>query len=454
MGEGKSAWTQEQLATMDRLRDAAMKDSYALNELRHLTDNIGPRLSGSPQAQQAVDYVAGEMRTLGATVTLEKAMVPHWVRGAETAEVVKWPGQTPGTTLKIVLTALAPSVATPPEGITAEVVVADDWKQLRDLSPDGVKGKILLFNHTFDKELAAEGHGLEAYVGDVVYRAAGAGAGAALGAVAVLVRSVGGADYRLPHTGEMEYSPDAPKVPAAAVTAEDADLLSDLAAQGPVTLHLTLTPQTLPDAPSDNVIADWPGTERPQQVVIVSGHLDSWDLGTGAIDDGAGVVISMETIHLLHELNLHPRRTIRFVAWMSEEEGSQGAAAYMAEHGGEMANQIGAIESDLGADHPTGLYYAGKPALGPWLQPVAQVLDAIGAETLTAAPETGADIEGLTEKGVPSFAPIQDSRFYFNYHHTAADTLDKVNPQHLNENAAVIAVLAYALADSSEPAPR
>jgi carboxypeptidase Q len=454
MGEGKSAWTPEQLATMARLRDAAMKDSYAFNELRHLTDNIGPRLSGSPQAQQAVDYVAGEMRALGAKVTLEKAMVPHWVRGEESAEVVKWPGQTPGTTQKVVLTALGPSVATPPEGITAEVVAVDDWKQLRALPPEAVKGKILLLNHKFDKELAAEGDGLEAYVGGVVYRAAGASAGAAMGAVAVLVRSVGGADYRIPHAGEMEYSPDAPKVPAAAVTAEDADLLSDLASQGPVTMHLTLTPKTLPDAQSDNVIADWPGAEHPEQVVVVSGHLDSWDLGTGAIDDGAGVVVSMETIRLMNQLGIHPRRTIRMVAWMSEEEGSQGAAAYMADHASEIANHIGAIESDLGADHPTGIYYAGKAELGPWLQPLAQVLESIGAETLTAAPETGADIEGLTEKGVPSFAPIQDSRYYFNYHHTAADTLDKVNPEHLNENAAVMAVLAYALADSPEPAPR
>lgn len=454
IGEGRSAWTPEQLATMARLRDAAMKDSYALNELRHLTDNIGPRLSGSPQAQQAVEYVAGEMRALGAKVTLEKAMVPHWVRGVESAEVIGWPGHTPGTTLKIVLTALGPSVATPPDGITAEVVAVDDWKQLHALPADAVKGKILLFNHKFDKELAAEGRGLEAYGGDVVYRAAGASAGAAVGAVAVLVRSVGGADYRLPHTGEMEYLPSTAKIPAAAVTAEDADLLSDLVAQGPVTLHLTLTPRTMPDAESDNVIADWPGTEHPEQVVVVSGHLDSWDLGTGAIDDGAGVVVSMEAIHLMRELGIHPRRTIRMVAWMSEEEGSQGATAYMADHGSEMANHIGAIESDLGADHPTGIYYAGKAEMGTWLQPVAQVLGAIGAETLTAAPETGADIEGLTEKGVPSFAPIQDSRFYFNYHHTAADTLDKVDPRHLNENAAVNAVLAYALADSPEPAPR
>jgi carboxypeptidase Q len=451
---GKSAWTPDQLAVMERLRNAAMKDPYALDQLRHLTDNIGPRISGSPQAGQAVEYVAAEMRKLGAEVTLEKAKVPHWVRGVETGELVAWPGQTPGTAQKVVLTALGGSVATPADGLTAEVVVVDDWKQLGALPAGAVKGKILLFNHKFDKELAAQGGGLEAYGGGVVYRGAGPIAGAAVGAAAVLVRSVGGADFRLPHTGMTAYSDSAAKIPAAAITAEDADLLKDLSSQGPVKMRLTLTPQTLPDAESFNVIADWKGTEHPEQVVIVSGHLDSWDLGTGAIDDGAGVVVSMQVIHLLHDLEIHPRRTVRFVAWMSEEEGSQGAAQYMIDHKDDVANHIGAIESDLGADHPSGIFYAGKPALGQWLRPVAQVLDAIGAETNVASPETGEDIDGLTEKGVPSFAPLQDSRFYFNYHHTAADTFDKVDPKHLSENAAVMTVLAYALADSAEPAPR
>lgn len=451
---GKSAWTMEQLGVMERLRDAAIKDPYALDELRYLTYNIGPRLSGSPQAEQAVERVAAEMRSLGAEVTLEKAKVPHWVRGVETAEVVSWTGQALGTTQKVVLTALGGSVATPAEGITAEVLVVDNWKQLAALPTGAAKGKILLFNHKFDKEEAAVGNGLSAYGDAVAYRGAGPSAGAALGAVAVLVRSAGGADYRLPHTGMTDYLPGVPKVPAAAVTAEDADLLKDLTSQGRVKLHLTLTPQTLPDADSYNVIADWKGSEHPEQVVIVSGHLDSWDLGTGAIDDGAGVVVSMQAIHLLKELGIRPKRTVRFVAWMSEEEGSQGAAAYMVDHGAEAANHIGAIECDLGADHPVGIYYAGKPALGEWLKPVSEVLEAIGAETVESAGGTGEDIQGLTEKGVPSFAPIQDSRFYFNYHHTAADTFDKVDPKHLNQNAAVMTVLAYALADAADIAQR
>ena len=453
-GAGTSSWTSDQVQAMARLRDAAMTDPYALDELRHLTDNIGPRLSGSPQAQQAVEYVAGEMRSLGAEVTLEKASVPHWVRGAETGELTAWQGQTPGTTQKIVLTALGGSVATPAEGLTAQVVVVDNFDQLRTLPPHAAEGKILLFNHAFDKELAATGNGGQAYGNAVVYRGVGPIVAASAGAVAVLVRSVGGADFRLPHTGMTVYSDKVPKIPAAAVTAEDADLLKTLAGQGPVTMHLTLTPQTFPDATGYNVIADWKGSEHPEQVVIVSGHLDSWDLGTGAIDDGAGVAVSMQTIHLLKQLNLHPRRTVRFIAWMSEEEGSEGAAAYVAEHKDDMSNHIGAIESDLGADHPTGIYFAGKSALGAWLRPVAQVLDPIGAAMLSPSPETGEDIAGLTLDSVPSFAPIQDSRFYFNYHHTAADTFDKVNPKHLNENAAIMAVLSYALADASQAVPR
>src|SRR5271170_1930634 len=446
------AWTAQQIAAMGRLRDAALTDPYAINELQHLSDNIGPRLSGSPQAQAAVEYVAAEMRALGADVQLEKTGVPHWVRGAETGELVAWPGMTPATTQKIVLTALGGSVATPADGLTAEVIVVDSFNDLKALSADAVKGKIVLFNEHFDKRLAAQGDGGRAYGEAVIYRALGPIAAGSHGAVAVLVRSVGGADYRLPHTGMTIYDPQVTQIPAAAVTAEDADLLAHLTSQGHVRMKLTLTPQTLPRAESYNVIADWKGTQYPEQVVIVSGHLDSWDLGTGAIDDGAGIVVSMQVIHLLQKLGVHPKRTVRFIAWMDEEQGGEGAQTYANEHAADLANHIGALESDLGADHPDGVTYAGKPELGDYLRPVAQVLDAIGASTLTGGEEAGEDIGFL--KSVPGFTPTQDSRSYFNYHHTAADTFDKVNPQLLGENAAVMTVVAYALADASTPAPR
>lgn len=439
---------------MERLRDAALADPYAYTELRHLTDNIGPRLSGSAQAAQSVEWVAQQMRSLGATVTLEKTTVPHWVRGEETGMLTSWPGMAPNTLQKIVLTALGSSVATPKSGLDAPVVVVDSFADLKALPSDAVKGKILLFNEHFDKALAAQGHGDEAYGQAVVYRGAAPAVAASVGAVAVLVRSVGGADYRLPHTGMTYYSPGVPQIPAAAVTAEDADLMKNLASQGDVRMHLTLTPETLPRVESANVIADWKGSEHPEQVVIVSGHLDSWDLGTGAIDDGAGIAVSMQAIHLLQKLGVHPKRTIRFVAWMDEEQGSDGAQTYAQDHGSEIANHVGAIESDLGAGHPTGLAFQGGAQLEDWLAPVSRVLASMGAPQLVRSPETGEDINSLTAKGVPGFAPIQDSRYYFNYHHTPADTFDKVNPRELAENAAVMAVTAYALADAETLAPR
>jgi Zn-dependent M28 family amino/carboxypeptidase len=451
---GNGAWSADEVATMSRIRDAAMADEYAFSELRHLTENIGPRLAGSAQAAQAVEYVAGEMRALGATVTLEETMVPHWVRGVEQAALIGWNGMAPNTTQKIVLTALGGSVATPAAGITAPVLVVRSFDDFRQLSPGAAKGKIVLFNHPFDKQLAAQGLGVNAYGQSVVYRGAGPTVAAAAGAIAVLVRSVGGADFRLPHTGATFYDPSLPKIPAAAVTAEDADLMADLAAQGPVQMHLTLTPQTLPKVASHNVIADWTGTLHPEQVVIVSGHLDSWDLGTGAIDDGAGVAVSMQVLHLMQRLKIHPRRTIRFIAWMDEESGSDGAATYAAGHADAIHDHVGAVESDLGCDHPIGITFAGAPTLEDWLAPVAHQLEPIGAAVLTPGTDTGEDIQALVSQGVPGFTPTQDSRYYFNYHHTAADTLDKVNPRYLNENAAVMAVLAYALADSPDPAPR
>ncbi len=447
-------YSAQTLAELPRLQTAALGSDYAYRQVAHLSNNIGARLSGSPQAQKAVEYVAAECRALGLEVTLEPVSVPHWVRGEETAALVEYPGQAEGTTQKIVLTALGPSVATPPEGITAEVVVVKDFNELHTLGRDKVAGKIVVFNHPFDQQMAAVGNGLDAYSRAVIYRVTGPTVAARMGAAAVLIRSAGGGAYRMPHTGVTHYAPDSPKVPAAAVTEEDAELMAALAAQGPVRMHLVLTPQTLPDAPSFNVIADLKGSEHPEQVVIVSGHLDSWDLGTGAIDDGAGVAVSMEVMHLVKSLGLHPKRTIRFIAWMNEENGSVGAQTYAREHAAEADNHFAAMESDLGADHPLGIGIAAKPASREFLQPVADVLAGTGAGLLRLTEGAGADVGPLAALHVPTFEPIQDSRTYFNYHHTAADTLDKIDPHHLAENAAVMAVTAYALANLEVPLPR
>ena len=443
------------MAELKQLQQAALSSDYAYTQVARLSNNIGPRLSGSPQAQRAVEYVAGEMRRLGLEVQLEKLMVPHWVRGVETGELVQFNGQAPNTTQKVMLTALGGSVATSPGGLTAEVVVVENFEQLQALGRERVAGKIVLYNVRFNKEMAAQGFAGNAYGQAVAYRGAGASEAARLGAAASLVRSVGGADYRLPHTGSLRYLEDAPRIPAAAVTAEDADLIAYLATQGAVRMRLTLTPQTLPDAPSFNVIADLKGTEHPEQVIIVSGHLDSWDLGTGAIDDAAGVAVAMQVAQLCKQLNLRPRRTIRVIAWMNEENGLVGGRTYAANRASEIANHVAAIESDLGAGHPVGVSGHMNAKALEMLRPLSGVLQSSGAGIIRRSENAeGADVSPLDAAGVPTFAPIQDSRTYFNYHHTAADTLDKVVPRELAENAAVIAVLAYALANLPEPLPR
>jgi hypothetical protein len=317
-----------------------------------------------------------------------------------------------------------------------------------------VAGKIVLFDYPYDKQMAAEGRGGEAYGEAVVYRADGPSAAARQGAVACLIRSVGGADYRIPHTGQTKYAADAPKIPAGAVTAEDADMIVDLVRQGPVKMKLVLTPQTLPDVESANVIGDIKGSEHPEQVIVISGHLDSWDLGTGAIDDGAGVAVSMEAANLIQKLHLKPKRTIRVIAWMNEENGLAGSKQYAKDHEKEMSNHFAVMETDGGAGHPLGLNMHTKPEVKAILKPVAAILRDSGAGMLSLVEHCGADIEPMEKAGVPAFSPIQDSRFYFNYHHTAADTLDKIVPKELAENSAVVAVAAYSLANSEQPLPR
>src|SRR5215212_6268550 len=447
-------YSAQTLSELKQLQEAALKSDYAYRQVAHLANNIGPRLTGSAQAQKAVDYVAAELKALGCEVQLEKLMVPHWVRGEETAALVEFPGMAEKTTQKIVLCALGSSVATPAEGLTAEVIVARDFDELEALGKEKVSGKIVLFNYHFDKQMAAQSQAGAAYGQAVKYRGDGPVAAGRLGAVACLIRSVGGADYRLPHTGNTDYKRDAPKIPAGAVTAEDADLIAALAPQGPVKMKLVLTPQTLPDEPSFNVIGDLKGSEHPEQVVIVSGHLDSWDLGTGAIDDAAGVAISMEVANVIQKLKLHPKRTIRVIAWMNEENGLVGGKTYAKDHEKEIANHFAAMETDGGAGHPLGINYATKPEGKTFFEPVAKILQNSGAGVLQLAEHPGADIGPLTKLGVPGFSPIQDNRTYFNYHHTAADTLDKIVPEELAENAAVVAVTAYALANAEKPLPK
>ncbi|MBO0911952.1 MAG: M20/M25/M40 family metallo-hydrolase [Acidobacteria bacterium] len=434
-----------------RLRDAALRDDYAYQQLEYLTDSIGPRPQGSPQADAAAHYVADELRKLGLDVNLEPVPVHRFERGTDAAELVEYPGQVERTKQKIYVTALRGNSPTPESGITADAIVVNNFDELKQLGRERVAGKIVVFNEIYDHEKALAGESGAAYSEAVRYRAVGALAAAQLGAAGSLVRSAGDGAYRLPHTGSGVDSP----IPAGAIAAEDAGLIARLAARGRVRIHLTLTTKLGPEAQGYNVVADVKGSEHPEQVVIVSGHLDSWDLGTGAIDDGAGVAVAMEAAELVHKLDLHPRRTLRVIAWMNEEMGATGGERYAKDHAREAQNHIAAIESDLGAEHPLGFRLkAGAGALNQ-LSPVQDALGQIGANLLQIVPHSPeTDIEPLAQAGVPALGIWQNGLTYFIYHHTPADTLDKVDPRQLRENAASMAVMGYALADMAEPLER
>jgi hypothetical protein len=440
-------------AALAKIRDAAMQSDYAYQRLEDLTDLIGPRLAGSRGAAAAVTQVADAMRKLGAKVTLEPVKVPHWVRGEETGSLVDYAGRPDGITQKIVLTALGGSGATPVQGLTAQVVVVHDFDELKAQGAN-VKGKIVLFDVPFDQNMADRGLAGAAYGQAVAYRGAGPRRAAEMGAVAALVRAVGGAAYRIAHAGQTGLT-DSTRIPAAAVSIEDSLLINRLSKRGPVTMHLTLTPRILPDADSYNVIADWPGSEKPDEVVIVSGHLDSWDLATGANDDGTGVASAMGVIETLKRLDYHPKRTIRMIAWMSEENGGRGGDTYNAAQRANLEKHVAAYEDDNGSGRPFGI----KASIGPQavgvLAPLRAALTPLGAGAFRREDvlDTG-DLHALERAGVPSFEPVIDSADYFNYHHTPADTFDKVNPQNLRRHVAVMATTAWFLANTDQPLGR
>jgi carboxypeptidase Q len=448
-------YSEKTLADLQKIQQTALQSNYALQQTAYLSNNIGPRLTGSAQAERAVQYVADELRKLGLEVRLQKLSVPHWVRGEEKGELVEFEGMAPGTTQKVVLAALGGSIATDAKGMIGEIVVVNSFDELNALGKEAIQGKIVLFNNKFDREMQNSGFGGAAYGQAVQYRFGGAVAAARLGAVAVLVRSAGGSQNRLAHTGAMGYVDGVTKIPAAAVSFEDAETIAYLAKMGKVKIKLLLTPQTLPDTTSYNVIADLKGSEKPDEVVIVSGHLDSWDLGTGAIDDGCGVALAMQVPFILKQLDLKPKRTIRVIAWMNEENGGVGGRTYGQEQEANMSKHFAAIESDLGASHPLGFYFTGKPEALPYFAPISKVLSSQGAGLSQFQPGgVGSDIGPMTQKGVPSFAPWFNQQTYFNYHHTAADTFDKIIPKELAENGSLMTVLAYGLANLEQPLPR
>jgi carboxypeptidase Q len=442
-GAGLLAQTTSPLAeqyrdSASKLIAAALVDQDAMGKLSFLCDRIGNRLSGSQALDRAVAWAAVQMKADGLTnVVTPRVKVPHWVRGNESASLLE-PVNRPLTIL-----GLGGSIATPKKGITAEVVPVSSFEDLEKRGRAGVEGKIVLFNAPY-----------EGYNRTVVYRTAGPSRAARLGALAVLVRSITPVSIESPHTGALEYAEGFPKIPAAAVTIEDALLVQRLVDSGnTVTAHLEMEARMLPDADSANVIGEIPGRERPDEIVVIGGHLDSWDVGAGAQDDGSGCITALEAAHLIYELGFRPRRTLRVVFWTNEENGGAGGEAYRAWAGASVKNHVAAIEMDGGAEKPLGF---GLSANGD-LQSILSRLRDIGGllERVDAASVQpgggGADIAPIMVDGVPGLALRTVGTHYFDWHHSRADTVDKVNLEDLRANIAAMAVMAYVLADMPVP---
>jgi len=423
--------TDQYRAVADKLIDAALADTEGYDRLAYLCYRIGNRLSGSPALEKAIAWSAEQMKAAGlSNVRVIPTKVPHWVRGAESARMLA-PLDKP-----LHMLGLGGSIATPAGGITADVVAVSTFDELDKLGRAKVQGKIVLYNEVY-----------EGYGQTVAYRTNGASRAAALGAVAALVRSVTPLAMQIPHTGAMRYDEAQPKIPTAAVSPEDAMMITRLVATGvPVKVHLEMSAHTEPDADSGDVIGEIPGREHPEEVVVMGGHIDSWDVGQGAQDDGASIIACLQAVALMKKLGLQPRRTIRVAFWVNEENGGRGGEAYRAFVGDQIHNQVAAIEMDGGAETPRGFGAAVDPASTEMLQQIAKLLDRIGAGEINSA-GGGSDIQPLMRDGVPGLAERTVGTHYFDWHHTETDTLDKVSPEDFRKNLAALAVMGYALAD-------
>jgi carboxypeptidase Q len=425
-------------AATDRLIDAATRDTAAWLRIAELTDTFGPRVSGSAALERAIDWTLERMRADGLeNVRGERAMVRNWVRGTESAELIT-PRRKP-----LAMLGLGGSVGTRPSGITAPVLVVSSFDELTARAAEA-KGKIVLFDVPFTD-----------YEATRVYRTAGASAAAKVGAVAMLLRSVASFSMNTPHTGNMRYdSTVARRIPAAAIAVEDAMLLHRMQLRGQrVTVKLVMGARELPRAPSRNAVAELRGREKPDEIVVIGGHIDSWDVGQGAMDDAGGVVVAWEAVRLMKALGLRPRRTVRVVGWTNEENGVDGGKAYATTHAAEVAKHVFALESDNGVFRPYGIQAVGTDSALAMLKRIAPLLRRIGADSVSKG-EGEADIGPLLELGVPGAGLHVDASRYFWYHHTDADTPDKLDPRDVARCVAVFAVYAYVLAEMPEVLPR
>lgn len=429
------AWAAPPLAPAEALRDQALAGSQAAAHVRSLTDEVGARLAGSPGDAKAVAWGLAKMRALGlANVRAEKVLVPHWVPGEASATVVA-----PEHALS--LAALGGSVGTPTGGVEAEVVAVPSLEALAALPDAAVAGKIVLFDKPMER--SKDGGGYEKAV-DV--RGRGAVAAAKKGAVAALVRSITPSSARLPHTGGMRYADDAPRIPAAALAVPDAMLLRRLVDKGPTRVRLVLGCHTEADAESANVIGEVEGRSAKDEIVLLGAHLDSWDLGTGALDDGAGVGVVLEVGRLM-AARPHPRRTVRVVLFANEENGLRGGFGYQKAHEGELGKHVAALELDLGTDKAFRFDVLAGPGSAPKLAAISAPLGALAIEGPVVGQHFGSDIWPLRRAGVPQLAFVQDATRYFDVHHSADDTFDKIDPAGLDQLVAASAVVAWGLAE-------
>lgn len=438
----------EYRATAEKLIDAALKDDAGLERLEYLCYRIGNRLSGSEGLDRAVAWSAEEMRRAGlANVRTIPVKIPHWVRGAESAKLVA-PMEKP-----LFMLGLGGSVGTPKGGVTADVVAVSSFDELEKLGRAKVEGKIVLYNVPFTT-----------YGETVAYRGSGASRAARLGAVAALVRSVTPRSLRDPHTGALGYSANEPRIPAAALSVEDAVWLHHLARSGEkVRVHLEMEAHSEPDADSADVMGEIVGSEKPDEVVAIGGHLDSWDVGQGAHDDGGGVMAALEAVAIMKRLGLQPRRTIRVVFWTSEENSGAGGRAYREWLGGAASKHVAAIEMDGGAETPIGFDLATvarrrraeaepsapnvSPDFRPKVEAIAKLLRRVGSDRIQPG-ESEADVEPLLGAGVPVLGLRTTMEHYWDYHHSQADTFDKVSPEDFRKCVAAFAVMSYVLADA------
>ena len=423
--------------TADRIIAAALSDSQAYARLAELADRFGHRLSGSESLERAIDWILAAMqRDSLQNVRGEPVMVPHWVRGRESAEVVL-PAARP-----LPMLGLGGSIGTPRGGITADLLVVSSFADLEARAAEA-RGKIVLFDVPFT-----------GYGATVQYRTRGAVAAARAGAVASLIRSVTPFSMRSPHTGQMLYDSTVRRIPHAAITVEDAMWLHRLQDRGErVRVRLDMEAATLPDAPSRNVVAELVGRERPDEVVVLGGHIDSWDVGQGAMDDAGGSVAAWEAVRLLKRLGLVPRRTLRVVLWTNEENGLRGGLAYRDAHAAELDRHVLAIESDGGVFKPEGFGFGGSDSAFTVVKAVGALLKAIDADSISR-PGGGADIGPLMQRGVPGMGLDVAGERYFWYHHSDGDTVDKLDPREMAQCVAALAVMAYVVADLPQPLPR